>query len=148
MQKGGLNLGGAGNRGWPWPHWGRIQFTSTSIKHSSGIVYLSWINIYQMSVEALLTVSKEAVSELEIEADLGLIEVGSQARKVSRAVLRTLHQCKRSSRVSAIKRWRMVVQPCFLSYKWSNVCKNKTKRKIIASLYLKHPKHNPKLSAK
>ena len=41
-----------------------------------------------MSVEALLTVSKEAVSELEIEADLGLIEVGSHARKVSRAVLR------------------------------------------------------------
>ena len=69
-----------------------------------------------MSVDAFETES-EAASLLEIEADLGLIEVGSHALKFSRAVLRTLHQFKRSSRVSAIRRLRMVVRPCFLSYK-------------------------------
>ncbi len=41
-----------------------------------------------MSVDALLTAS----SLLEMEADLGLIDVGSHARRFSKAELRTLHQ--------------------------------------------------------
>ena len=91
------------------------------------------VPIYQMSVEALLMASA-AVSLLETEADLGLIEVGSQARRFSRAELRTLHHFNRSSRVSAINKWRIVVKPFFLS--WKKIVKRKCYTFLFWDLFL------------
>ena len=56
----------------------------------------------------------ESTEEAEVrEADRGLKAIGSQARMLSRARLRTAHQLRRSSRVSAESRCRRFVTPDF-----------------------------------
>ena len=75
-----------------------------------------------MTVEPVLVASSSLAAQLLLcEGHLGLAEVGSQALRVSRALLRTPHHCKRSSRVSAIKRWRNVVMLRLWSWKSANV---------------------------
>ena len=69
-----------------------------------------------MSVDPEVAVSVEAwdpegLAALSVATTGGLKAVGSQDRMFSRARLRIMHQPKRSSRVSADRRWRIEVEP-------------------------------------